>query len=180
MLRFHRTYYFLTIVFLFLRVRSRTLCAQWTCHVFSRLGYLVFPFPVSRATGSCTHTFPFPSYVFPFTCTTVLIWIVDSSSVTCLFPISPFVSMTRPLTFLAYVFLLLSRRLVYAYRYRLCLSFCSSSTCLLSRYFWTLTCYRVIFLCCIFVLVSRILPIYTGWRWDCSPSSIYFATTLKV
>ena len=22
--------------------------------------------------------------------------------------------------------------------------------------------------------------IYTGWRWDCSPSSIYFATTLKV
>ena len=35
-------------------------------------------------------------------------------------------------------------------------SFCSSSTHLPSRYFWTLTCHRVISLSCIFVLVSRV------------------------
>ena len=67
-----------------------------------------------------------------------------------------------------------------SYKYRLCLSFCSLSTRLSSRYSWTLTSHRVISLSCIFVLVSRILSIYTGWRWDYSPSSIYFATTLKV
>ena len=45
----------LTIVFL-LRVRSWTLCAQWTCHVLrTRLSRT----PVSRATGLCTRTFPF-------------------------------------------------------------------------------------------------------------------------
>ena len=43
------------------------LCAQWTCHVFSGLAYFVSPLSVSRATGSCTRTFPFLSYAFPFT-----------------------------------------------------------------------------------------------------------------
>ena len=42
----------------------------------------------------------------------VLFWLVDSSPVTCSFPISPFVLSARTLTFLAYVFLLLLRRLV--------------------------------------------------------------------
>ena len=77
-LRFHRNDCFTDNCFL-LRVRSRTLCAQWTCHVlwirlshipvphvtFSGLAYLVFQLPVSRATGSCTHMFPFPFHVFP-------------------------------------------------------------------------------------------------------------------
>ena len=48
---------------------------------------------------------------------------------------------TRTLTFLTYVFLFSSRRLVYAYHYCLCFSFCSLSTRLPSRYFWTLTRY---------------------------------------
>ena len=74
MLRFHRNMYFsLTIVFL-LRVRSWTLCAQWMCHILPGLAYLVLPFPVSRATGSCTRTFPFPfrmfSYLYQYELTT--------------------------------------------------------------------------------------------------------------
>ena len=146
-----------------LRTRlSRIPASRITCH---RLVYSYVPVPVLRVSP----------YVL-----LVLLWIVDLSPVTCLSPVSPFMLSTCTLTFLAYDFLLLTRRLVYAYHYRLCLSFCSLSTRLLSRYFWTLTRYRVISLSCIFVLVSRILPIYTGWRWDCSPSSIYFATTLKV
>ena len=44
-------------------------------------------------------------------------WVVDLSPVTCLFPVSSSVLSTRLLTFLAYVFLLLSRRLVYTYHY---------------------------------------------------------------
>ena len=71
----------------------------------------------------------------------VRIWIVDSSPDTCLSSVSPFVLSTHTLTFLAYVFLFLSRRLVYAYHYCLCFSFCSLSTRLPSRYFWTLTRY---------------------------------------
>ena len=97
----------LTIVF-FLRVRSRTLCAQWTCHVTrTRLSCT----PVSCATGSCTRTFP--SHLM---CSLLLVlvplWIVNSSPVTCLSPVSPFVLSTRLLMFLAYVFLLLCCRLV--------------------------------------------------------------------
>ena len=59
---------------------------------------LYSPLPVSCATGLCTRTFPFPSYMFPLTCTGVPIWIVDSSPVTCLLPVSPFVLSTRTLT----------------------------------------------------------------------------------
>ena len=33
---------------------------------FSGLAYLVFPFSVSCATGSCTRTFPFPFHVFSY------------------------------------------------------------------------------------------------------------------
>ena len=88
------------------RVRSQMLCAQWTCHVFSGLAYLVSPFPVSRATGSCTRTFPFLFHMF--------------------FHLYRYGLSTRTLTFLAYVFLLLSRRLV------LCLSFLLTLTCYVS------------------------------------------------
>ena len=147
-------------LFSFLRVRSRTLCAQWTCRVLRtrlpcipascitchRLVYSYIPVPVSR--------------VFLL----VPVWTDDSSPVTCMFPVSSFVLSTRTLTVPACVFLLLSRRLVYAYDSRLCLSFCSLLTRLSSRYFWTLTRHQVISLSCIFVLVSRILSIYTGWR----------------
>ena len=100
----------LTIVF-FLRVRSRTLCAQWTCYVFSGLACLVLPFPVSRVMH---HQFVY-SFV-PFSVSRVFLpvqmWIDDSSPVTCSFPVSLLSLLTRTLTFLTYVFLLLARRLV--------------------------------------------------------------------
>ena len=80
-------------------------------------------------------------------------------------------------------FLLLSCRLVYAYLYCLCLSFCSLSTHLTTRYFWTydsLVYLRLVCLLCMFVLVShRPLYIWLGMGTR-SPSSIYFATTLQV
>ena len=110
----------------------------------------------------------------------VRIWIVDSSPDTCLSSVSPFVLSTCTLTFLAYVFLFSSRRLVYAYHYCLCLSFCSLSTRLSSRYFWTLTRHQVISLSCIFVLVSRVQIYIRVGDVGYSPSSIYFATTLKM
>ena len=56
----------------------------------------------------------------------------------------------------------------------------SLSTRLPSRYLWTLTHYQLVFLLSMFVLVScRPLYIRLGMG-TCSPSSIYFATTLKV
>ena len=100
MLRFHRAMIYLTFVFFYKYARGRyALNGRVT---FSGLAYLVSPFPVSRATSSCT-------------CSPLLvrIWIVDSSPATCLFHISPFVSSTRTLTFLAYAFPLSSRRLVF-------------------------------------------------------------------
>ena len=102
-LRFHHAMIYLTFVFL-LRVRSRTLCTQWTCHA-----YLVFLFPVSRATGSCTRMFPFlfhvSSYLYEYGLSTRLRLLVCST-------FSPCVLSTRTLTFLAYAFLLLSCRLI--------------------------------------------------------------------
>ena len=80
--------------------------------MFSGLAYFVSPLSVSCATGSCTHTFPFPSYVFPLYLTLVLLWTVDSSPVTHLSPVSLFVLVTHMLMFLAYVFLISSCRLV--------------------------------------------------------------------
>ena len=108
MLRFHRAMIYLTFVFFY-----KYACGRYVLNgrvTFSRLAYLVSPFPISRATGSCTRMFP-----FRFTCSPLLvrIWIVDSSPATCLFHVSPFVSSTRTLTFLAYAFPLLSRQLVF-------------------------------------------------------------------
>ena len=111
----------LTIVFPS-RVRSRTLCAQWTCHVPRTrilripifhvtchwLMYLYVPVPVLRVSP------------YLYRCT-----VMDCRLVSGYLFVPPF--------------LLLSRQLVYAYHYCLCLSFCSLSTRLLSRYFWTLT-----------------------------------------
>ena len=148
MLRFHRAH---IIWHCFsLRVRSRTLCAQWTCHI-SELAYLVLPY---RATSLCTRTFPFPFHVFSY--------LYQCGPSTRLWPlvcftVSSFVLSTRLLTFLDYARLLALCRLVYAYHYHLCLSYYSLSTRLLSRYFWTLTRYWVISLSCIFVLVPCIL-----------------------
>ena len=65
-----------------------------TCH---RLVYSYVPVPVLRVS----------SYEIP-----IPIWIVDSSPDTCLSSVSPFVLLTRLLTFLAYAFLFSSRRLV--------------------------------------------------------------------
>ena len=76
-------------------LRTRLSCipvSRITCH---RLVYSYVPVPVSRVS------------------LTVQIWTVNSSPVTCLFPVSPFVLSTRVLTFHDYAFLRLSRRLVF-------------------------------------------------------------------
>ena len=119
MLQFHRTWFILTIVF-FLRVRSRTLCAQWTCHVFSGLAYLVFPFPVSRATSSCTRMFPFRLTCFPLRVCVYEYGLSTRPRLLVCFTFSPFVSSTRTLTFLAYA-----------------IPFYVWMTRLPTRYFWT-------------------------------------------
>ena len=138
---------------------------------------LCSPFPVSRATSSCTRTFPFPFHVFSY--------------------LYQYGLSTHLLTFLDYAFLLLSRRLVCLRFSLMPFSFCvvDSSPCLplpltltrfilstrlSSRYLWTLTRYRLISLLHLIVLVSR-SPLYIRLEmWACPPSSIYFATTLKV
>ena len=62
----------------------------------------------------------------------------------------------------------------------LMLTHCSLSICLATHYSWTLTRLRLISLLWTFVIVSRSsLFIWLEMR-TCSPSSIYFATTLKV
>ena len=63
---------------------------------------------------------------------------------------------------------------------RLCLSPSVLSIRLSACYFWTMTRYRLISLLQTICTCISLSIIYTGWRWDCSPSSIYFATTLKV
>ena len=158
MLRFHHTMIYLTIVF-FLQVHSRTLCAQWTCHVLQTR--------LSRIPASCImcHQLVYSYVSFPVSRVLLLvrIWIVDSSPVTCssLFPfwcLSTRLCLPLLLTLTRYV----------------------SSTRLATRYSWTLTRLQLIFLLSMFVLVScRPLYIWLGMG-TCSPSSIYFATTLKV
>ena len=68
--------------------------------------------PVSRATGLCTHTFPFPfhvfSYLYEYGLLTRLRLLVCSA---CSFYDLP----THTLTFLTYAFLPLYCRLIYAY-----------------------------------------------------------------
>ena len=94
----------------------------------------------------------FPCHVPP-----AHVLVCSRSCFTCFSYLYQYGLSTRPRLLVCFPFLLLSRRLVYAYLYRLCLSLCSLSTRLPSRYFWTLTHYGVISLSCIFVLVSRIL-----------------------
>ena len=89
--------------------------------------------------------------------------VVDSSPVTCSSP---------------FPFWCLSTRLCLPLL--LTLTCYVSSTRLATRYSWTLTRLRLIFLLSMFVLVSR-RPLYIRLGMGtCSPSSIYFATTLKV
>ena len=130
----------------FLWVHSRTLCAQWTCHILRTRLSLCLRFPCHALVYSCT---PFCHAHFLLL---VPLWIVDSSPVTCLFSFSPFVLSTRTLTLHAYVFLLLTHRLVCAYRYHLRVSFCSLSTRLSPL--------------CICILHTAI---YTGWRCGLAP-----------
>ena len=102
-----------------LRVRSRTLCAQWTCHVLrTRLSRIpVSCIPCHRLVYSYVSL---PSYMFSY-CTDVdcrLVTgylfvsrfpfrIVDSCTYVLRLRVSPFVSSTRPmLTITAYAFLL--------------------------------------------------------------------------
>ena len=102
---------------------------------------------------------------------------------TCFLYLYEYGLMTRLQLLVCSSFLLLSRRLVYAYLYCLCLSFCSLSTRLTTCYFWTydsLVYLQLVCLLCMFVLVSR-RPLYIRLGMGThSPSSIYFATTLQV
>ena len=166
----------LTIVF-FLRVRLRTLCAQWTCHVLwtclpriptfritcHRFVYSYIPVPISRVS------------------LTVQIWTVDSSPDTCLSSVSLFVSSTCMLTFVAYAFPLSFCRLIsmltitaYAFPFVVCR--------LVSRLvisgLWLIT-ESFPFLVSLYLYLAYYY-IYGLEMWACSPSSIYFATTLKV
>ena len=147
-----------------LRVHSQTLCAQWTCHVLrTRLSrtpvsritchwlvYSYVPVPVLRVSSYLYRCTDMDSRLvsgylfisrFPFC-------VVDSYTYVTRLHLSRFISSTH----------------LYAYHYCLCLSFCSLSTRLPSRYFWTLTRHRVVFpflyLC---TCISR-TAIYTGWR----------------
>ena len=122
--------FYLTIVFLYEYARGRYALNGRV--MFSGLAYLVFPFPVSRATGSCTHTFPFPFHMFSY--------LYECGLTTCLWlPVlylfSPLVLSTRTITFLAYAFLCLARRLVSMLTFTTdAFSYCSLSTRLSSRY----------------------------------------------
>ena len=108
---------YLTIVFL-LRVRSRTLCTQWTCHVpWTHLSRI----PTSHIT--CHR----------------LVYLYVSVPVHMFSYLYQYGLLTHPLTFLDYTFLFLSCRLV-SLRFSLMpVSFCSLSTRLSSHYFWTMT-----------------------------------------
>ena len=123
-LQFHRNGYFsLTIVFFFYEYARGHFVLNGRV-TFSGPGYFAFPFPVSRATGSCTRMLP--------------------SRLTCSFLPLPHMDcrlVAGYLFVLRFSLTTFSFQLVYAYRYRLCLSFCSLSTRLPSRYFWTLTHY---------------------------------------
>ena len=108
---------YLTIVFL-LRVCSRMLCAQWTCHIpWTHLSRI----PASRITcHQLVYSYvSVPIHVFSY--------------------LYQYGLSTRPLTFLDYTFLFLSCRLVSLHFSLMPVSFCSLSTRLSSCYFWTMT-----------------------------------------
>ena len=110
MLRFHHAMIYLTFVFFYEYAHGRYVLNG---HVtFSGLAYLVFPFPVSRATGSCTRTFPSPFHVFSYLYECGLstrLWLLVLS----LFPF--YVCRLVYLRFSLTSFSFLSRRLVYAF-----------------------------------------------------------------
>ena len=119
---FIATCFVLTFIF-FLRVRSRTLCAQWTCHVlwtrllvYSCFSYHVPPARVLVRSHSVLCV-SFYMYLYRYRLSTRL----------RLSSCSPFP--------------LLCCRLICAYCYCLRFSFCSLLTRLSSRYSWTLTRY---------------------------------------
>ena len=64
MLRFHHAMIYLTFVFFYEYAHGRYALNGRV--MFSGLAYLVFPFPVSRATGSCTRMSPFLFHVFSY------------------------------------------------------------------------------------------------------------------
>ena len=121
---------------------------------FSGLAYLVFLFPVTRATGSCTHMFPFHLACFPY----VYLYRYRLSTRLWLPFYPPFPLLCCRLVYLHF---LITRVSSCALLIRLCLpillmpSFCSLSTRLLSRYSWTLTHLWLISLLRTSVLVSR-------------------------
>ena len=148
------------IIFLFFYEYARGCYALNGRVMCSRLAYLVFPFPISRATGSCTCMFPFPFHVFLYVSSfglSTCLWLRTYS----MFPPS-------------------SRRLVYAYHYflRLPVIACRLVHQLVIPGLWLVR--WLVYFLRIFVLVSR-SPLYIWLEMGIRPSSsIYFATTLKV
>ena len=162
MVRFHRNEYSTDNSFLFTSTLADAMRSMDVSRSPDSLISLS-PLPVSRATGSCTRTFP--------------------SHFTCLSYLYKYGLSTRLPLLVCFTILLLSHQLIYAYCYCLCFPLCSLLIHLSTRYFWTYDLFiylRLVCLLCTFVLVSRRpLYIWLGMR-TCSPSSIYFATTLKV
>ena len=110
-LRFHCATNYLTFSF-HLRVRSRTLCAQWTCYLPRTRLPRILAFRIARATGSRTRTFPFPFHVFSY--------------------LYGYGLLTRPRLLVCFMVPLSSRRLIYLHFPLMPVSFClvNSSLCL--------------------------------------------------
>ena len=144
---------------------------------FSGLAYLVFPFPISRATGSCTRTSPFLFHVFSY------LYEYGLSTRLRLLVCSAFLLLSCWLIYLRFLLMPVSICLVdssLCLPLPLTLTCYSSSTRLLTHYPWTMTRYRLVSLLRTFVIVlgsSLYIRLEIRTR---SSSSIYFATTLKV
>ena len=110
LLRFHHAMIYLTFVFFY--EYARGCYALNGCVTFSRLAYLVFPFPVSHATGSCTRTFPSLFHMFSY------LYECGLSTRLRLLVLSPFPFYVCRLVYLRFSltsFSFLSRRLIYAF-----------------------------------------------------------------
>ena len=113
------------------------LCAQWTCHVLSRLAYLILPFLCHKSLARV---------------------LVCFLSVSCVSYLYEYGLSTRLRLLVCSTFLLSSRRFVNTYCYCLCLSFFKLSTRLTTCYSWTADSFirlRLVCPTCMFVLVSH-------------------------
>ena len=106
------------------------------CFLMSTLADALRSMDVSRSPDSLTMYPRFPYHVPPVR---VLVCPLSALRISPCMYLYCFGLTTRLRLLVCFTFLLLSRQLVYAYHCCLCLSFCSLSTHLPSRYFWTIT-----------------------------------------